>query len=266
MRRSIFYSVILFFTLTALFSCKTLKHKKKIAGGMTATQLYDSISANKLNFKALSSKFTVKYKSEKSSMSLKGNLKMIQDSVIWISLSPGLGIEAARLICTKDSIFLIDRLKKRITKAKYDFFTKKFNLPVDYNIVESILTNQFFVYPKVDDTKSAFFNKFRLSADNENIILDKTSKEAIENLIKISKKTFTVSNCSMIDIKNKRSLKINYTLGQFQGVKHFPSDVNIVSLAGSKSLTANLHYKKVSFPASLKVSYNFPASYKVIKH
>ncbi|NJO89334.1 MAG: DUF4292 domain-containing protein [Chloroflexia bacterium] len=37
-------------------------------------------------------------------ITLKGNLRIQKDSLIWISLS-GFGIEAARLKCTKDSVF-----------------------------------------------------------------------------------------------------------------------------------------------------------------
>ncbi len=267
MKNSISFFIIIVLFSTVFFSCKTLKHKKAavVVSGMTAERLYDSIMHNEFDFKTLSAKFSTKFKTDKSSMSLKGNLKIIKDSVIWISLSPGFGIEAARLICTRDSVFLIERLKKQVTKAKYDIFSKKMKLAVDYNSFESMLTNRFFVFPNVKDLKTAFSKEFNYSDDNEVITINRTNKDLINNLIKISKNNFIVSNCLINDVKNKRNLNITYKTGSFEGVKNFPEDVDIKSVAGKNSLTANLHYKKVVINNDLRISYNVPSSYKLIR-
>jgi hypothetical protein len=43
---------------------------------------------------------------------VKGNIKIVRDSAIQISIVPAFGIEAGRILLTKDSIFVINRLNK----------------------------------------------------------------------------------------------------------------------------------------------------------
>ena len=60
------------------------------------------------SFKSLN----VEYSEDKGKTSLKGQLRIQSDSLIWLTFSPALGIEAARVLLTNDSVKFINRLNK----------------------------------------------------------------------------------------------------------------------------------------------------------
>jgi hypothetical protein len=55
--------------------------------------------------------FSLKY-NELEMPEVKGNIKIVRDSAIQITVVPAFGIEAGRILLTKDSIFVINRLNK----------------------------------------------------------------------------------------------------------------------------------------------------------
>lgn len=56
----------------------------------------------------LTSKAKVIFRDATQNMSLSASIRMVRDTAIWMSLSPGLGIEAARVLLTPDSVFMQD--------------------------------------------------------------------------------------------------------------------------------------------------------------
>ena len=80
--------------------------KKKEIKNLTGSQVFDSIRDNYGDYKYFYSKFSASFIMNGEKTSIKGTIKIKPDSIIWISLSPGLGVEIARIKATKDSIFL----------------------------------------------------------------------------------------------------------------------------------------------------------------
>ena len=197
-------------------------------------------------------------------ISVKGNLKILKDSIIWISLSPGLGIEAVRLKFTKDSVFLMDKIKKNLTKGKYAFIKKLWKIDVDYNSLQSILTNQFFIYPTVENEKLNFFKEFTLKGDSTQIVAYRKTEESVENLIKLNNTDFTIASYLINDVPNVRSLIINYEKGNFDTAPFFPGKVDVASSTAGKNIIVNINYAKVTLNSNITFPFTVPTSYKVI--
>ena len=56
-------------------------------------------------------------------------IRMHKDSLIWASVNAVLGIEAMRLLITKDSVFLLDKLNKTYTTRSVDYLQEETSLP-----------------------------------------------------------------------------------------------------------------------------------------
>ena len=107
MSRKIQYILLLLSFLVVLFSpaCKSRKQVlKRSINEYGFDFLYDQMLKNQLKFNTLNSKFSLRYEEGKKVTNLKGQIRIAQDSLIWISCSPALGIEAARVLLSKDSI------------------------------------------------------------------------------------------------------------------------------------------------------------------
>ena len=119
--------------------------------------LYSQLLDNQLKFEYLSAKFNIEYTDGKKKTNLKGQLRIKNDSVSWISFSPALGIEAARVILTNDSVKFINRLNKTYFAGHYNLIDSLLNTTIDYSILQAMIIG--------NDLAQYDINKFRSSID-----------------------------------------------------------------------------------------------------
>ncbi|MCB0807539.1 MAG: DUF4292 domain-containing protein, partial [Bacteroidales bacterium] len=84
-----------------------------------ADYLFDKLKENELKFEWFSAKFNLDLIIDKKKNSFRGQLRMRKDSAIWVSFSPALGIEMARLLITEDSVKFINRINKTYFAGDY---------------------------------------------------------------------------------------------------------------------------------------------------
>jgi hypothetical protein len=128
-----------------LASCKTQSviTKTTTAGPSvkvdSSNAIVDSIRKYPFQFEWMSAKAKVSVNNAGDQTDFTANIRMRKDSAIWISISPALGVEVARMLMTVDSIHYIDRLNKdRFTKS-YNFFKTYTSLPVDFFAVQNLI-------------------------------------------------------------------------------------------------------------------------------
>ena len=118
---------ILLISVIMLASCRTAKHATEtitVKPEKIAPQtLLDSVSRHHVDFEWLSFKARVDYTGDKRSENFTANIRMRKDSVIWASITSLMGIEVARLLITKDSVEVLDRLKKEIARVEKELET-----------------------------------------------------------------------------------------------------------------------------------------------
>ncbi|MFI5135760.1 MAG: DUF4292 domain-containing protein [Chitinophagales bacterium] len=133
--------------ITFLFaSCKTQSVVTKTSTAPAppksdvSTAIVDSLKAHPFQFEWLNAKAKVSVNNAGDETDFTANIRMRKDSAIWISISPALGIEVARMLMTRDSIRVIDRLNKQRFTRSYDFFKTYTSMPVDFFSVQNLIT------------------------------------------------------------------------------------------------------------------------------
>ena len=96
--------------LLVLGSCSTNKNASSIRN-LSANHIIREVERNQFEFDNLETKFNVKVKGD-NNIGLKGQMRIQNDSVIWVSLSLKLGIEVARVMITDDSVKFMNRTNK----------------------------------------------------------------------------------------------------------------------------------------------------------
>jgi len=99
----------------------------------------DNIEINTLKFNYFTAKAKLNYTSGEQKLSAVANLRIKYDSLIWITISPGLGIEALRLKLTTDSIFLIDRMAHKYKKSSYREFNNFYGINLNFKWIQAII-------------------------------------------------------------------------------------------------------------------------------
>ncbi len=148
---------ILLYTITCIVSCKVVFVNRGKSENIRPNKLYKYLEENKFEFNNLTLKFSAEIFSAESSETFSGIIRMQKDSIIWISLR-SYNIEGARICITQDSVKYLNRLDNTYYLGDFSFFTDKFQIDLDYNAIESILTNNFFFYPETVDTLKSVAN------------------------------------------------------------------------------------------------------------
>ena len=99
----------------------------------------DELKVESFDFEYFSSRTKIKFESPKDKIRLTANIRIKKDSIIWFSLSPGVGIEAAKGLITKDSLILIDRINKNVIHYNFETLSKQFGFGLSYPLLESMI-------------------------------------------------------------------------------------------------------------------------------
>lgn len=98
-----------------------------------------NLNIQPLNFEYLTTRSKINFDDGNQRIGATANIRIRKDSVIWFSVTPGFGIEAARGLVTRDSLFLINKLQKEYHAYSFAELSKKLNVAVDYDILQSAL-------------------------------------------------------------------------------------------------------------------------------
>lgn len=90
------------------------------------------------DFEYLESKAKLKYNSGKQKIGATASFRMKKDSLIWVSLSPGLGVEVARILADKQGVQVLDKLKKEHYDLKYSTLSELYGFEVSFQLVEAL--------------------------------------------------------------------------------------------------------------------------------
>ena len=103
-----------------------------------ADYLFQKLKENELKFGWFSAKFNLDLIIDKKKNSVTGQIRMKKDSCIWITLSPALGIEMARLLITTDSVKFINRINKTYFTGDYNQVNTLLDANIDYDVFQTL--------------------------------------------------------------------------------------------------------------------------------
>ena len=275
------------FLLVVFTSCRQTRllsnEKVRLMG---AKKLYSMITSNYLPYQTISIKFDAKIESEDVNQSVSGTLRIRKDSVIWISITPALGIEAARLQFTPDSIMFMNRIKNEYFVNPYDYFENKLQTEITFEDLQAIFTNEIFLYSENDDESNEKFNPDSLDRDyfrktfiattDSNRYVLKThrkhkikkhikrnkTRELIVETLKIAPEVFKITNVDIEDYTEKRTLNIQYSDFIDVNTKVLPSVINIYVKTTEKNFHAMVKFNKVTVDTDVSFPFKITEKYK----
>ena len=144
------YLIVLFILILLFSECKIRNLVSFSTKIKNSPDLIEANSRNILSYKSLTIKIEGKYSGNKQKMSFGGQIRIKKDSLIWFSLTPGLGIEIVRGLLTTDSVFILNRFENSYMKGNYNDLEKIAGAKLTFNDLQCILTNVPFLYLKTD--------------------------------------------------------------------------------------------------------------------
>src|SRR5258708_21624741 len=103
-------------------------------------QTLGQLAKNRIDFQTFSSKMKVHYEGgDGKDYEFNAFIHIKKDSLIWLSINLGLGIEAFRVLITPDSVKILDKLKKVARLRSVSYLQEEIHLPIDFRTLQDLL-------------------------------------------------------------------------------------------------------------------------------
>ena len=180
---------------------------------------------------------------------ISAQLRMRQDSVIWISVSAVLGLEAARIHLTPDSVKLINRLNSTYFIGDVKELTKLYNLHLSFYEIQNVMLGiHSFSNP----------NLFKLLPSEQDYLLFANTDTTIYTLRLNSEFLPLEINSVQHD---SISFKLSYSSFVVVQEEWLPQNTDLQVLTPNNNLNFTYSYSKMLVNRPKKIKFSIPSSY-----
>jgi len=268
------YLLLLLFKLVlvvALYSCKStrsiIREPLKEEG---PEYLLGQLEKSEFNFTWLSAKFSASYTADKSSADFKGQLRIRKDSMIWISISPALGIEMIRLQITQDSVKYMNRFNKTYFTGDFVLIREFLGANLDFDILQSFLIGNDFQFYETASFRASIDNReYKLSTSGRRKIRKYAKKHDENPIVLVQNLWLNPQNfkISRVNIKEyaRDNIKLEALYDDFESIdtQLFPNSLSI-QISGEENLSMRVHYSRINLNEPLAFPFRIPEKYQQI--
>lgn len=196
------------------------------------------------------------------------NLRMRRDSIIWMSISPALGIEVARVLISPDSVKVLNRINGTYFKGGFGYLSELLQADLNFKMLQSILLGNAYLHYTVDkyilDRENgefvlSTFKKRKMKRENEMIIPEIVTQE-----IWYSPDRQRVSRMEMRDYRPMRNFSVRYLTYELIDSLQVPSSFQIDAQA-NKSLRVQMTYSRIVLNKEQNTAFSIPDDYEPMR-
>ncbi len=220
-----------------------------------ASDILKSLYKNRINFKTFSAKIKVQYEDYRGKQpDFNAFVRLYKDSVLWISINATfLSIEAFRILITKDTIIILNKLNKQVEYHPFNYIEDIAHIPLDFSTLQDIVIgNPVYVGDSIVSYR-----------ETENHILLGTASGFFKNLLTISSDNNLLERSKLddIDVGQNRTADLSY--GNYEKNNRFYfATYREITVAERTKVDINLNYKQYDFNKELSFPFNIPRNYK----
>lgn len=266
-----FCAITISLLLIALWACnpqkKIIKEPIKEKG---ADFLFEQLKKNEFQFDYLNIKFSANFEYKKNSNSFNGTMRIRKDSVIWMSVTPALGLEALRLLITQDSVKMLNRLDNTYFTGSFKYLNKMLHTNIDFDMLQALLTGNDFSLYQGDVFKATVDNKlYKLSTVGRGKLKKyiATTEDSLRLLMQdiwLDPETYKISKVILKELKENQKLETSYSDFQKVDSLYFPHSINFELLNMNEKTEINIDLSKVSKEGPHEFPFNVGSKYKKI--
>lgn len=239
--------------ITTLFLMSSCSSEKEVMRSnlrtYNANHLVREINENSFDYESLQTKLDIKFKDERNSLGLKGQLRMQKDSLIWISLSMKLGIEVARVMVTDDSIKFINRSNRTYLSESLDNVKEMLPIDVSMSYIQNILVG--------NDSQLKRSDRYKTSIDNDLYKLESSRDGLLMKQLWIIPETFRISRYEI------NSISLLYDKFDNIDGKILPKKI-IFETNDSSNIKIEIDYSEIKTEEKLDFPFNISKKYNKI--
>ncbi|MFM7730608.1 MAG: DUF4292 domain-containing protein [Flavobacteriales bacterium] len=267
---------------------KNIRHR-------SARFLLDQYGANKFDFDWLGMKLSATYTEPESELNFNATIRMRKDSVIWVSVTPMLGIEVIRMMLTPDSLFFLSKApgNEFIYRGPFSELCNLTQTQIEFDMLQDLFignalaleTDERRFRSEEDGGQHLLISKYRrkvrrmVGVDdsdliNDTLYVDPNDPRYLKAIRKVDEDGLIISRYWLDpvhyrleksifnDLLRSRTMEIEYTNFQFDGEQVYPTvgvlmlDNFITQRKMQYEITRLSSGKPYDFP--FEVSSNYP--------
>ncbi len=243
--------LVLLLVLVVFTACKTSKSVTRLPEGpvvltehtLKPSEMVMLVQKNQPAFRtANASRMSIFVDFKGRQLDVKASCKIVSDSALHLSIQPFFGIELFKLEMTPTEMIVIDKANKRYYRSNYGIFKSQFGVVVNYDAIQSLISNRLFVSGKKGFSPDDFSWK-----DNEtkNTLFVQAETMNQENMIDL-----TLGRIAEVILKTNNdsySLKTTYANFKNFGEVLFPEKINIDGVQGETKAAFHFTIEDVKF-------------------
>ncbi|HTB53150.1 MAG TPA: DUF4292 domain-containing protein [Ferruginibacter sp.] len=222
---------------------------------LTIKKTMSAITSRHIDFKTFSAKIKVDYEDSRGTQpGITAYIRIIKDSLIWVSMyATVFNIEAFRVLITKDSVFVMDRLNKEVRRRSFDYLQETTEIPFDFKTLQDLIIGN-----------PIYFNtpitSYKLTG---NKILLATAGKYFKHLLTLNNQDTLVLHSKLDDVDINRNRTADITYDNYENRDDIAfATYREVTVSEKNKLDVRLYFKQYDFNKDLSISFYIPQNYK----
>jgi hypothetical protein len=227
----------------------------EVDSALIIEQISNKLKEREIHFNTFTAKIKVDYNDQTGkSQSATAFVRLQKDSLMWVSLTGTLGVEGFRAIIRPDSVWVMDKLEKTISRRSTSFLQEITNLPLDFEALQDIIVGNPVYFSEADITS------YQTDA---NTITALSIGDYFKHLLTIDTVSNQLLNSKIddIDASRNRTCFIGFDAYAMAQGRNMSTKREIVVTEKTR-LNVNLEFKQFAFDETLSFPFNIPKNYK----
>lgn len=220
----------------------------------------------------------------------KVHLRSTQDSAAWVSVVPALGIEVARMLITRDSLKVLDKLNDQYFVGDTGMAKARFGLPPDLALFQQAINGEAIGLDPQErfrsDREDGYYvltsrarRRFVRAAEDispsdtlardrdmrerrlERTLRRAEEKETVVQRYWIDPDSFRVARVQITDLVHDRSAELRYEERGDAGIRHLPTRIRITLSEPGRVVSGALDISRIDLEGPFPMSFKIPEKY-----
>lgn len=252
-KRSVIFIVFLVLTI----SCKSSKTSSATITSLSAKKIIKRNNEVKFDKESLKANLSIKYSGKAELPNLKASLRIVKDSIIWISVSK-FSIPLAKVIITQNQVQFYEKLSKTYFIGDFKLIREWIGVELDFSKVQNLFLGE----PLLNLNKDKYEVDIQ---ENEYILEPKKENPIYDILFWIDPGNFKLSREELKNPNKEQSLSIEYK--DYINLENslFPKGFLVRADDGENETKIEINYRNVVFNTTLRFPFKIPNGYKEIE-
>jgi hypothetical protein len=215
-----------------------------------------SIQKNEIEYQWFAARLSVEYNDGKIEQSFNATLRMRKDSIVWLSLYGPFGIEGGRILITKDSLQIINRLSGEYSKRPLSSLKNYLPIQADLRQLQDFILG----YCLKFDSKQI---SVRGIADS--IVTIRQEDFNFQYDVHAFLQNYTIATSLLVDKMVKQQLDVTFDGYSEVAGKPFATTRNIIAKRQNDTLKLNLEFSKFRINEPLEFPFEISNNLKKVE-